>query len=122
MNFKNFDFIMQYKKLNVLWKISIGLILGAIFVFFNVSSNPSKKIEEAAVNIIRDRLNDPESAKFLNVVYRPELGVCGEFNAKNKFGGYVGYKKFLVETPGMTLIEGPDLQEYQRDLLRNCKI
>ena len=36
---------------------------------------------------------DPESAKFRNV-RKSILGYCGEVNAKNSFGAYVGYKIF----------------------------
>lgn len=39
------------------------------------------------------RLKDPESAQFRNV--RTVHGiVCGELNAKNSFGGYVGFEPF----------------------------
>ena len=36
---------------------------------------------------------DPDSAKFRNV-RKSILGYCGEVNAKNAFGAYVGYKAF----------------------------
>jgi len=48
------------------------------------------------------RLKDPQSAQFRNIVGRKftnnsgrvQLRVCGEVNAKNSFGGYVGYRPF----------------------------
>lgn len=49
-----------------------------------------------AVKVIEDKarrnLYDPESAKFRNV-----QGNCGEINAKNKFGGYTGYRRFIYD-------------------------
>jgi hypothetical protein len=40
-------------------------------------------------------LKDPESAKFRNIVVVRD-SVCGEINAKNSMGGYVGYKRFFA--------------------------
>lgn len=39
---------------------------------------------------VRKNLVDPESAMFKNI-----KGNCGEFNAKNKMGGYGGYRRFI---------------------------
>lgn len=36
-------------------------------------------------------LSDPDSAKFKDQIYN-----CGYVNAKNSFGGYVGYKRYVV--------------------------
>lgn len=52
--------------------------------------------------IVANKLKDPESAQFKDLVQRPpsEPGksavVCGWVNAKNSYGGYVGFKPFLV--------------------------
>lgn len=43
-------------------------------------------IEEKA----RRNLFDPEAAKFRNI-----KGNCGEINAKNKMGGYTGFRRFI---------------------------
>lgn len=56
----------------------------------------TKKID-AATNSIREALNDPESARFRRVALSPKgRAVCGEVNAKNKMGGYVGFRRFIV--------------------------
>ena len=49
-------------------------------------------------------LTDPDSARFRNTrVYEHGLFggivVCGEFNAKNRLGGYVGYRRFIYNGP-----------------------
>jgi hypothetical protein len=44
-------------------------------------------------------LTDPESARFRSlVVTKNNTGktLCGEINAKNRVGGYVGYRRFLI--------------------------
>ncbi len=48
-----------------------------------------KFIEEKA----RRNLFDPDAAKFRNI-----KGNCGEINAKNKMGGYIGYKRFIYDS------------------------
>lgn len=52
-------------------------------------------------NAVLAQLKDPDSAKFRDerLLNREGLTVngttlCGEVNAKNEMGGYVGYKKF----------------------------
>ena len=46
------------------------------------------------------RLKDPGSAQFRNVVVSDVTNwVCGEVNSKNSLGGYVGFKRFMVQSP-----------------------
>lgn len=58
---------------------------------------------DAAKKVVADTLKDPESARFSDVYgiagENAEPGkhaVCGRVNAKNSYGGYVGYRPFLV--------------------------
>lgn len=59
----------------------------------------AEKISKA--ELIKD-FNDPSSVQFRNVVtYSPDPGIyatCGELNAKNSFGAYTGFKKFVAVT------------------------
>lgn len=56
-------------------------------------------VTAAALQAVKWKLSDPASAKFRSVrVYRQGSGtkaVCGEFNAKNRAGGYNGYERFV---------------------------
>lgn len=66
-----------------------------------------KKIS-VATNSIREALNDPESARFRKLFVSPKgRAVCGEVNAKNKMGGYVGFRRFIV-ADDQSGIEGDD--------------
>ena len=52
-------------------------------------------------------LKDPDSAKFRNLaVYRPATGkglaLCGEINAKNMYGAYVGFRPFFSLDGGLS--------------------
>lgn len=59
-----------------------------------------KAVEAKLIGAGQDRiassLKDPESARFRNVFVSPRgRAVCGEVNAKNSMGGYVGFKRFI---------------------------
>jgi hypothetical protein len=58
-------------------------------------------------------LKDPESARFRSTTLHandqnsalPWMAVCGEVNAKNSFGGYVGFRRFVAKQGGLDTIE-----------------
>jgi hypothetical protein len=57
--------------------------------------------EKAMRDGIAYHLVDPESARFRNLrsakhIKTGTLLVCGEVNAKNRFGGYIGYTPFMA--------------------------
>lgn len=51
---------------------------------------------------VRDSLKDPDSARFRSLELHasesavPWKALCGEVNAKNSFGGYVGFRRFVA--------------------------
>jgi len=60
---------------------------------------------DLAINIVKQRLFDEGSAQFRNVrTNSAGDAVCGEVNAKNKMGGYVGYRRFIV-MDGMAVVK-----------------
>jgi len=71
----------------------------------------SAQIERAKSIVSRD-LKDPSSAQFRDM-YATSRGmgddmVCGEVNAKNSYGGYVGFRKFYVAHDGEYRIANPE--------------
>ena len=60
--------------------------------------------------VIAKRFRDPESALFRNLRKSVSTaGWCGEVNAKNGDGVYVGFQQFFVFLPDMLVLEGePD--------------
>lgn len=79
---------------------------GAEQLQFKIVPLPQDQIKDVAVRGVataKGRLKDPDSAKFsdLRVLSFDALGrnytmACGDLNAKNSFGGYVGSKPFWV--------------------------
>lgn len=51
-----------------------------------------------AKQAVEAQLSDPMSAQYRNVAAYSEGIVCGEVNAKNKMGGYVGFEPFIYPT------------------------
>lgn len=45
---------------------------------------------------VAGQLKDPDSAKFRDLE-RIGKAVCGEVNAKNSYGGYIGYQRFYAD-------------------------
>ena len=91
----------------------LGLMLaGVAFVALIVMGAWSMLAEEDKTSAIRvqarmaiqERLKDPGSAEFRNIV-SSETVACGEVNAKNAFGGYVGFTRFLHTAGGITMLD-----------------
>jgi hypothetical protein len=74
-------------------------------------SKAGEKAEgEAALKAkVLEVLKDPESARFKNVQVAADGQVlCGEVNAKNAFGGYVGFKPFVADAEGVVISPARD--------------
>jgi hypothetical protein len=82
-------------------KVGLGLML--VFV---LTACGNKNID-AAEKAIERNLSDPSSAQYKNVNSYSEDVVCGEVNAKNRMGGYVGFQPFIFNgrKPGEAKIE-----------------
>lgn len=65
-----------------------------------------EQAKTAAMDSVKRTLKDPASARFQNlrVQTHPEGKiVCGEVNAKNSFGGYVGFRQFIAGSTHATI-------------------
>jgi hypothetical protein len=95
-------------------------VLGALFVaLVSGCGKETSEVTQASSDasyalhhqeLIAGRLKDPESATFRNVFVSRLSGtplVCGEVNAKNSFGGYVGFQRF---------VSGGELQVIESDM------
>lgn len=81
----------------------------------NVAGTTTKKSGEAqnmerkrlAREAVKNNLKDPESAQFRNETIIG-TSACGEVNAKNSYGGYVGFKRYLFASNGAAAIDGDE--------------
>ena len=66
------------------------MVLAAMTVISGCDSSDVKKAkDEVAYN-----LNDPSSVQWRNVEKVNDSLICGEYNAKNSYGAYSGFKRF----------------------------
>lgn len=56
----------------------------------------TKPLREGIETAVRDKLKDPESARFKHFDYGSKGTYCGLVNSKNAFGGYVGDVPYWV--------------------------
>jgi len=52
-----------------------------------------------AKRALERHLKDPDSVQYRDVQAFKGGVVCGEYNAKNSLGGYVGYSRFIYNAP-----------------------
>lgn len=88
------------------------LVAGMVFVALAGCGNSDV---QKARNEVQRNLNDSASAEFRDEkVYRlpDNTVVCGEVNAKNSYGGYAGFSKYVVEGVGARPVAkfGEDMQ------------
>ncbi len=67
--------------------------------------------EAAAERLVTSQMRDSESVEFQNVQAHVRSDgshiVCGEVNAKNGFGAYVGYVRFIAFQSGVVETDDP---------------
>jgi hypothetical protein len=92
-----------------------------------VTTSPAKlsKSEIALVKtLVSETTRDPEAVKFRFLTgYRASNGdmiICGEANAKNAYGGYVGYTPLWVRMDGTTLKSANFLPNFAASIAKAC--
>ena len=82
-------------------KLAFSLASAITLAVAGCSPDPKQALITKAEQSVRQSLKDPDSAEFSDVqvkgVVSDDLAVavvCGQVNAKNSFGGYVGYRRF----------------------------
>lgn len=93
-------------------RLYIPTLLAVVFAVSGCGESP--KIQEAKI-IVSDSLTDPESAQFrkLEVIDKgnDKFVVCGEVNARNRMGGYVGYRTFIVVDKSAFILDEPNADD-----------
>lgn len=85
-------------RLAALLAICTGPAYGQVFVDGSKDAIPADQIIEVT-RLAGNDLRDPLSAQYRNIRPAPKHQnmVCGEMNAKNAYGGYVGFVPFYVD-------------------------
>lgn len=82
---------------------------------FNARANAIQKARQQVLVVLKD----PQSVQLRNEKWvSKDATLCGEINAKNSLGGYVGFKKFIA-TPSDFLLEGAGLRTAKLDRFKS---
>lgn len=92
----------------------LALVLAGVLALPAVAQDKgySAFVAKAKAALTRD-FKDPMAAQYRNLaVYRSingkDIVLCGEVNAKNSYGAYVGFAPFYADENSATLKSGPD--------------
>lgn len=85
-------------------KIWVGVLSPFILIGAVVSYHSWKERTEVdrLQQVVAEMMRDPEATRFRRV-YVWNGALCGELNAKNGMGGYVGYQNFVYTNGKLTL-------------------
>ena len=82
-------------------------------------------VQAGAMTTIQNRAVDPGSVRFRDVaVIRQPSGmkaVCGEFNAKNRLGGYNGFERFISAGTGQHTYIESEVDDFQSAWVSVCQ-
>ena len=86
-----------------------------------MSASDEYGYKEVAKMLISERLRDPDSAEFSDLVVHPKTNgrapyICGYVNSKNGFGGFSGRQRFI--SAERVIIDG-DLPKSEMDTVWN---
>lgn len=111
------------KVISVASIIAMGAFLGAC--------GESEAQKEARINAnlkmlgekyVKAKLKDPDSAQFQNQFIGIKGAPCGEVNAKNSFGGFSGFKRYISAGAEMTVLESDmEPSEFEASWREICK-
>ena len=95
----------------------------------SVTALPLTAAEQAAAtDAIKRQLRDPDSAEFRNFAAYHDVRsgdvICGEVNAKNAYGGYIGYSAFILKSDpsGQWSVEFDDENDLAHLVARTCRV
>lgn len=111
--------------------ISILLLILGGYVIFASSPNTESKDERdniARIRIAKENIQkvlvDPQSAEFNHVYVKKDKSgkkiICGYVNAKNRFGGYTGYEKF-ISFGGVVALQSQNINDFGATWDEYCK-
>ncbi len=91
------------------WTLAIAAVLGAGLTACGKSEDQKRREEAATLTrlgekYVREKVLEPASAQFRNQFIGKQGAPCGEVNAKDAFGAYIGYQRYISVARDLTLL------------------
>ena len=90
----------------ILWVVAAGILLSLV----SCGQSDAEKQREADAYLqllgekfVKAKLKDPSSAEFRNQFIGKKGVPCGEVNAKNSFGGFTGFHRYIAVGAELTV-------------------
>jgi hypothetical protein len=93
-----------------------AVVIALVMIVSSAEAAPKQKAKPVAksdpIAIARERvkniLKDPDSARFRSEFVARDGTVCGFVNAKNSYGGYDGFRRYIAEAERVMVDDNSD--------------
>lgn len=89
--------------------LGLALLLACVLVACDKSA--AQKQQEAAAKLtslgekyVKEKIMEPSSAQFRNQFIGKQGAPCGEVNAKDAFGAYIGFQRYIAVARDLTVL------------------
>lgn len=109
--------------------IRLTIVVCVVAILAGCGESPAQKEARIRANMqalgekyVKAKLKDPDSAQFQNQFIGTKDAACGEVNAKNSFGGYIGFKRYISAGVDLTVLESDMApEEFDASWRKICK-
>lgn len=84
--------------------LAIIVLVGLFSINALAAEKKGKGVVEDAKAAVKSILKDPLSVQFRDIKVNSAGDVCGQYNAKNSYGGYGGFEDFMYDKETKTLL------------------
>jgi hypothetical protein len=96
------------------------MVRAALVILFAISGCSFPKDSTSVEDAVKATLRDPNSAQFQNFEFNEDRSVCGEVNARNAYGGMVGFQPFAVVDEVVFLYSPVNSFEQSVPIINHC--
>jgi hypothetical protein len=88
---------------------ALAAVVGSVLAGCGASEEDKRREEAATLTrlgekYVREKVREPASAQFRNQFIGKQGAPCGEVNAKDAFGAYIGYQRYISVARDLTML------------------
>jgi hypothetical protein len=108
---------------------AVLLVMAALVIMTGCGETTTQKKRKEATDLIsmgekyvREKIRDPASAQFRNQFIGKGGAPCGEVNAKDAFGAYLGYQRYISVARELTMLaQDMPAEEFEESWREMCR-